>query len=193
LEKYQLDVNLNPENADSQFNFACLLLDNGLAEKAAPHFQKALQFRPELPEYHYKLGNAFMQSGRAEEAIGEYEESLLLRPDYMEARVNLAWILACSPEAVLRNGARAVQLALRADQLSGGKNPTVIGALAAAYAEAGKFTEAVAAVRRAMQLPGVADNAAVAGKLRADMALYQAGSPMRDPSLQRPAAAAPPK
>ena len=154
LEKYQLDVDLNPENADSQFNFACLLLDNGLAEKAAPHFQKALQFRPELPEYHYKLGNAFMQTGRAEEAIGEYEESLLLRPDYMEARVNLAWILACSPEAVLRNGARAVQMALRADQLSGGKNPTVIGTLAAAYAEAGKFAEAAAAVRRALQLPG---------------------------------------
>ncbi|MGD0412190.1 MAG: tetratricopeptide repeat protein, partial [Verrucomicrobiota bacterium] len=149
LEQFQLDVNLNPENPDAQFNFGCVLLDNGLAGKAVPHLQKALQIRPEPPEFHYKLGNAFMQTGRAEEAIRQYEESLRLRPDYMEAGVNLAWILACSPEAAARDGARAVQLALRADQLSGGKNPTVLGTLAAAYAEAGKFTEAVATVRRA--------------------------------------------
>ena len=80
---------------------------------------------------------------------------------------------------------------MRADQLSGGKNPTVLGTLAAAYAEAGKFTEAVATVRRALQWAG--SNSAMAGKLRADLALYQAGAPFRDPLLQQPAAAAPAK
>jgi tetratricopeptide (TPR) repeat protein len=189
LQQFQEDVNLNPENADSQFNFGCLLLDNGLADKAVPHLQKALQLRPELPECHYKLGNAFMQTGRAEEAIRQYEESLRLRPDYMEAGVNLAWILACSPEAAVRDGARAVQLALRADQIAGGKNPTVIGTLAAAYAEAGRFPDAVATVRRAMQLPGVDSNSPVAGILRTYLALYQAGAPFRDPMLQQPPAA----
>jgi len=191
LAQFQMDVDLDPGNPDSQFNFGCLLLTNGLAGKAVPHLQKALQILPEIPEFHYKLGNAFMQTGRAEEAIRQYEESLRLRPNYIEAGVNLAWILACSPDAAVRDGARAVQLALRADQLSGGKDPRVAGTLAAAYAEAGKYSDAVAAVRRALPLAG--SNTPMAGLLRTALALYQAGSPFRDPMLQRADPAAPGK
>ena len=185
LKEFQIEVNLDPENADPQFDLGCLLLTNGLAEKAVPFLQKALQICPELAEIHYKLGNALMETGRASEAMRQYEESLRLRPDYIEAGVNLAWILACSPEAAVRDGARAVQLALRADQLSGGKNPRVIGTLAAAYAEAGKYSDAIAAVRRALQIAGADSNSPVAGTLRTELALYQAGTPLRDPTLQK--------
>jgi len=193
LDQFQIDVNSDPDNPAAQYNFGCALLENGLAGKAVPHLQKALQLRPELAEFHYKLGNAFMQTGRAEEAIRQYEESLRLRPNYIEAGVNLAWILACSPDAAVRNGARAVQLALRAGQLSGGKDPRVIGALAAAYAEAGQYADAIATVRRALQIAGADSNSPMAVTLRKNLALYQAGSPLRDPLLLGASAAAPAK
>jgi tetratricopeptide (TPR) repeat protein len=191
FDKFVLDVNLTPDNPVSQFNLGCAMLDNGLAGRAVDCLQKAVQLRPEVPEYHYKLGNAFLQTGRAAEAMRQYEEALRLRPDYFEARVNLAWILACSPDAALRDGARAVQLASRADQLSGGKNPRVIGTLAAAYAEAGRYSDAIATVRRALQIAGAESNSPVAGTLRTNLALYQAGTPLRDPALETPASAGP--
>ena len=55
----------------------------------------------------------------------------------------MAWLLATSPEASLRDGARAVELAQRAVRLTGGREPDALDTLAAAYAEAGRFAEAV--------------------------------------------------
>jgi cytochrome c-type biogenesis protein CcmH/NrfG len=69
---------------------------------------------------------------------------------------------------------------LLADQLSGGQDPKIIGVLAAAYAETGDFSKAAATVRHALQLAGPASDSALAGILRAQLALYRAGSPFRD-------------
>ena len=61
-------------------------------------------------------------------------------------------MLATSPNPRLRNGAEAIELARRAEQLTGGKNPVVLRTLAAAYAEAERFTEALAAAQKAHDL-----------------------------------------
>ena len=69
-----------------------------------------------------------------------------------EALNNLAWVLATSPKAELRNGAEAVRLAERACELTHYGEPLFIGTLAAAYAEAGRFPEAVTTAEKAEQL-----------------------------------------
>jgi tetratricopeptide (TPR) repeat protein len=187
LEQFQIDVKLRPENAAAQFNLGSLLLEKGLAVQAVPYLQKALQINPAAPEYDYKLGNALLQAGRAREAVAAYDEALRLRPDYMEANANLAWILASHPDPSLRDGDRAVALASRADQLAGGRNPVSLGTLAVAYAAVGKFPEAVATARRALQLLGTETNSPMAVTLRAQIALYQSGQPFRDTVPARPA------
>jgi tetratricopeptide (TPR) repeat protein len=92
----------------------------------------------------------------------------------------IAWMMAASPDAAVRNGTKAVELARQTDQLSGGKNPMMAGTLAAAYAEAGKFDDAIATAQRALQLANGQKNDALAATLQQEIKLYEAGTPLRE-------------
>jgi len=180
LDQFQAQVNLEPADFKAQNNMGTVLLQNGLAGDAIAYLQKAVEIKPADAEPHYLLGNALFRTGRVVEAIRHYEKAIQLSPDHIQARNDLAWILACDPDPSIRNGARAVALALRADQLSGGQNPVVIGTLAAGYAEAGKFSDAIAAGRRACQAALAQTNSVLAELLEERLRFYQAGSPWRD-------------
>jgi tetratricopeptide (TPR) repeat protein len=179
LDQFQAQVNLQPDDFKAQNNMGAILLQNGLAGDAIPFLQKAVAIKPAGAGAHYLLGNALFRMGRVAEAISQYEQSIQLDPDHVQARNDLAWILACDPDPAIRNGARAVELALRADQLSGGQNPVVIGTLAAGYAEAGKFPEAIAADKRARQVALAQTNNVLAGLLEKRLRVYEAGSSWR--------------
>jgi tetratricopeptide (TPR) repeat protein len=180
LSQFEIDVSFQPGDAIAQFAFGRNLLEQGLATDAMLHLEKAVQLRPDSAEYHLKLGDACRQTGRAAEAISQYENTLQIRPHQEQAVSSLAWMLATTPDAALRDGARAVQLALLADQFSGGRDPKIAGVLAAAYAETGDFSKAAATVRHALQMPGAEGDSALVRILREQLALYQAGSPFRE-------------
>src|SRR5439155_4840630 len=86
---------------------------------------------------------------------------------------NLAWALSTCPDASLRNGARAIELAQKADQLAGGQNPILIRTLAAAYAENGRFNDAIETAQRAVQFALAQGDFALASKLEKDLDLYR--------------------
>jgi Flp pilus assembly protein TadD len=180
LSQFEIQVALQPNDAFPQYNFGLVLLNHRLAGDAMPHLEKAVQMRPESADYHLKLGDACRQTGRVAEAIGQYEKALQIRPRHLQTASNLAWLLATTPDASLRDGARAVQLARLADQLSGGQDPKTLGVLAAAYAETGDYSKAAASAERALQLAGAERDSALAGILRAQLAVYRTGSPFRD-------------
>jgi tetratricopeptide (TPR) repeat protein len=166
----------------NQFTLGAALLKNGRAEAALGPLEAALRILPGDVDSHCELAAALLQTGRARSALGEYEKALQIQPDSLPANASLAWILASNPDASLRDGARAVSLALRADQLSGGQNPFVAAALGAAYAEVGDFSQAVAAAQRALQIPGQESRSPLAATVREQLALYRTGSPFRDTS-----------
>jgi protein O-mannosyl-transferase len=181
LDQYEFYVNLKPDDPTTQYNFGNILLEHGQTEEAINHFQKALQLRPDAPaDYHYKLANAYSQAGRSSDSIKEYNLALQSQPDYIQACNNLAWILASNPDPSLRDAPRAVILAEHADQLSRGQNPIVAGTLAVVYANAGNYARAAATAQHALQMPGVEANSPFAAALRAQIALYHAGSPLRE-------------
>jgi Flp pilus assembly protein TadD len=91
-----------------------------------------------------------------------------------------ARVLATTPEAAQRDGAMAVTLAERAVQLGGGTNPAILDTLGAAYAEVGRFSEAVEIVRRAIDFAGKQNNERLAAALKARVALYEARTPLRE-------------
>jgi len=96
------------------------------------------------------------------------------------AHNNLAWLLATCPDASLRDGSRAVELARKAEQLAGSSHPEVLDTLAAAYAEAGQFSEAIETAKKALQLVSAQHNSAMADAVRARLKLYEANSPYRE-------------
>jgi len=72
-----------------------------------------------------------------------------LRPGWNLAAGNLAWLLATTPDAALRNPQRAVELAEEIAQSQNFRDPNTLDTLAAAYAAAGDFERALALGRRA--------------------------------------------
>ena len=89
-------------------------------------------------------------------------------------------MLATSPNAPLRNGAKAIQLAQLADQLTGGANALVLRTLAAAYAEGGQFGKAIESAQAAAQLQQSQGDDSLATELQQDIALYELGLPYRE-------------
>jgi tetratricopeptide (TPR) repeat protein len=177
IAHYQKVLEIKPDYAEAHNNLGSALNSQGRFNEAMVHFQKALEIKPGYVEAHYNLGNALLRKGSTDEAIAHYRKALEIKPDYAEAQNNLARVLATSPQASLRNGNQAVKLAQQANQLTGGENPVMLSTLAAAYAEAGRFPEAVETAQRALQLTGMQSNTTLADAIRSQLKLYQAGLP----------------
>lgn len=102
------------------------------------------------------LGLAAERSGELPAAIANYRAALRANPDSVEAANNLAWILATAPDPALRAPGEAIELAQRAARA--GANPTVLDTLAAAYASARRYSEAVETEERALAALGSGPN-----------------------------------
>ena len=181
IARFQTALRARPDYAPAHSNLGMALFQLGRMDEAIAHFRSALQADPTVADIHNNLGAALVQKGQFEEAVAHYQKALELRPDYPGACNNLAWVLATSPQASVRNGARAVQLARQANQLTSGGNLVIVRTLAAAYAEAGRFPEAIETANQALQLATAQGKSAWADTLQKETRLYQAAVPLRDP------------
>jgi len=93
---------------------------------------------------------------------------------------NLAWALATCPDPAVRNPAEAIQLAERA-RASAPRSPSYLDTLAAAYAAAGRFPDAVAAARQAVALAEAAGPTDAAARFRLRFDLYRTNQPFHEP------------
>jgi tetratricopeptide (TPR) repeat protein len=177
IAQFQKALAINPGYAEVHNNLGSAFRQQGRMDEAIAQFQKALAINPDYAEAHYNLGNAFLQQGHMDKATAHFQQALTIKPGYVEAQNNMAWVLATCPQASLRNGIKAVGLAERANQLTGNGNPVILHTLAAAYAEAGRFSEAIETVQRALHLAEEQSNTALAGPLQSQLKLYQAGIP----------------
>jgi hypothetical protein len=103
-----------------------------------------------------------------------------LNPDLTVALNNLAWVLATNPDEQFRDGPEAVRLAERACELTHYGQPMLIGTLAAAYAESGRFPESVTTAKKAEQLATDAGLKELAERNRQLLHFYQAGKPYHE-------------
>jgi tetratricopeptide (TPR) repeat protein len=178
IAQFEKAREINPAAADTYNNLGAVLAQQGRMDEAIACFQKTLEIKPDYADARYNLGNSFLQQGHVEEALAQYQKTLEIKPDHIGALNNLAWVLATSPRASLRNGIMAIRLAERANQLAGGKDPEILATLAAAYAEAGNFPKAIETVQSALHLPEAQSTPAAAGALQSQLKLYQTGNPL---------------
>jgi tetratricopeptide (TPR) repeat protein len=176
-------IDLRPENGPAHDNLAKALLRKGQVTDAMIQYRKFLEIEPENVEARNTLGTALVQQGRVSEAIAQWQAALAIQPNNGNAASNLAWVYATCPEDSIRDGPRAVELAERAMSLSGGKIPMVFRIAAAAYAEDGRFADAIKAAERGAELANSQGNSALAVELQNSIVLYEAGKPLRDPGI----------
>jgi Flp pilus assembly protein TadD len=181
----------NKPQADRACNLANALARLGRLDEAIAAYQKTLELKPELVDARYALGMALQRQGKVPEALAQWREAIRLQPDHVPSLNQLAWLSASSPDATVRNGAQAVELAQRAAKLNAA-DPNVLDTLAAAYAEAGRFPEALQTARQALDLATRQGNKAFADDVRARIQLYQTGSPYRDTQQPSPPTSARP-
>jgi len=170
-------LRLRPRYPEAHINLGNVFLKQELPDEAIAHYRQALEIEPRLPKIHNNFGNALRLKGEFEQAIKQYERTIELNPRDISALNNLAWMFAACSRVTLRDGARAVDLASRADQLSQGTNVIVLHTLAAAYAQNGQFSEAIRTAERALQLAKTQGNASLGDALRQEIALFRSGSP----------------
>ena len=183
ISKLQAAIDLRPENGPAHDNLAKALLQKGRLAEAMVHYRKFLEIEPGNVEARNILGTALIQQGRVTEAIDQWQKVLAIQPDNGNAASNLAWVFATCPEDSMREGAHAVELAEKALRISGGKIPMIYRVLAAAYAENGRFSDAIETAQRGAELANSQGNPALAAELESNIALYQSGKPLRDPSI----------
>ncbi len=119
------------------------LLEAGEFERAAEFYEKSVASQPRDVKAQYSLAWAYEQSGQFARAMEGYERVLVLDPRRASCRNNVAWILATAPDASLRNGKKALEMAFAARQLHGRDEAWLADTLAAAFAETGDFAAAV--------------------------------------------------
>jgi Tfp pilus assembly protein PilF len=180
MVRYRVAVAIDPHYAKAYYNMGQILRKAGNWQKAADAFMAAARCNPSDVPTQLNLANVLSHLGRTSEAIAHYERALELDANSTEALNNLAWLLSTCSDARLRDGARAVQLGEQACELTGFKVPVFLGTLAAAYAEAGRFTEAVTTAHSASILATEAGDVATATANRKLIELYQANKPYRD-------------
>jgi len=183
IAAYRKALELQPTGAAIANALGNALMTKGNLDEAIFYLRKAVDLAPTLARVHNSLGNALVRKGHLAEAIAEYGKTIELQPTNTTTLNNLAWVLAAAPDDSVRNGERAVSLAQKAVHLSGANSPEMLATLSVAYAEVGKFPDAIAAAQRALELPGAKSNPSLIDSLQSKIKLYESHSPFRDTSL----------
>jgi Flp pilus assembly protein TadD len=184
IENFRKALRIRPDNAEVHGALAGALMRNGQASEAISHWERAVALQPEAVQARDQLGALLVQQGKWRDALAQWRESLKYDPDDANALNNLAWVLATAGDSSARDGTQAVVLAQRASRIAGGANPLILRTLAAAQAESGDFSGAMETGERGMQSANEQHNPALADELRRNMTLYEAKTPLRDPTLR---------
>ena len=173
-------LRLKPDHIEVEKKLAEVLMRTGKAAEAIPYCEAVVKAEPQNAHARFVLGSACLAAKQPEQAAASFKEALRLAPDAPECMNALAWIYATSPQAELRNGAEAVRLAEQACQLSQRQKTAVLDTLAAAYAEAGRFEDAVKTTEELRARAAAAHDTNTVDTARQRLEFNKAGEPYRD-------------
>lgn len=141
----------------------------------------AVRVRPDFAAGHENLGYAFYLQGKFSDSLAHLRLALEDEPDRVSVLNLAASLLATCPDASIRNGAEAIALAKRAQQLTAGHDAAILDTLSAAYAEMGLFPQAIETEQQAVALATRQGKLPLANTLKAHLARYKSNAPLREP------------
>jgi tetratricopeptide (TPR) repeat protein len=171
-------IRLRPSYASAHQQLADLLAASGATDEALAHAAEAARLAPEEGS---ALAITYMEADRPGDAIRVLRGVLARDPADADAAGMLAWLLATSRQDELRDGKAAVVLAERSLGTDAQEAPDAdrLDTLAAAYAEVGRFADAIATARRAEAAARAAGSADLAAEIATRLLLYEEGRPFR--------------
>jgi tetratricopeptide (TPR) repeat protein len=175
MHEYEAALALDPDLAGAHAKLGALLTAAGRLDEAAAHLQRALELSPDEIETLRSMAITRTLQGRVEDAVRSYRALLARAPKDLDALNNIAWIRATHADAAHRDGAEAVRLAETARDAAPEANDVLYSTLAAAYAESGRFADAVKAGERAVELARAAHRDADAQRFAAQLDGYAHG------------------
>jgi tetratricopeptide (TPR) repeat protein len=178
--QYAVAMTNGTPDAGLRHSLATALGKQGKSAEAFYQLQEALKQEPNNAQFNFEVAEILAEQGKKREAIPHYKKAIDGDPQFVFALNNLAWLLATDPDDQIRDGRRAVELAQRACEVSKWKHAFLIGTLAAAYAEAGRFPDAVTTAERARDTARADNQEQVAKRNEELLALYRAGKPFHE-------------
>jgi Flp pilus assembly protein TadD len=177
---------VSPDEPSLHYTLGLALARKGDFMTATNQFAYALLFGPDGAEVYMSFGQVLLCLGDGPSGLKHFREAVRLAPDSPPALNELAWVLATSPDATLRNGPEAVPLAEHACAVTNRRNPKWLATLAAAYAEAGRFPEAISAAQEALSLARTTGDEATVERTGNLLGCFQSGRPFRENSVPSP-------
>jgi protein O-mannosyl-transferase len=174
-------LRLKDTSAAAHANLGAVLCALGQLDEGISHLERALVLDPEYTTAHGNLGEAYASSGKRALAAQQFARAVEASPDNPFLLNRLAWLLATSPEDTVRNGSRAVELAERSASLTSRRDLMSLETLSAAYAEAGRFDDAVVTGREALALAERQGSRVTADELARRIPMLESRQKVREP------------
>jgi tetratricopeptide (TPR) repeat protein len=185
---FQKALQLKPDSAEAHDNLGVALRKQGKLDEAIAQFEQAVCIKPDLADCRNSFAKTLIMKGRLDDAIDQFRAAVRLKPDWYAPMNDLAWYIATHPEIKNRDVNEAIRLATRACELTNYKSPAIVGTLAAAYASAGRFPEAINTAKTALALARAANLLKIENIIQYHLTFYEQGKPYVEPPA-KPAAA----
>jgi Tfp pilus assembly protein PilF len=177
ISDFNKALKLNAADTSALEGRARTYSEMGDQDHAIADFNAILE-RWNLPYLFTSRGYAYSKKGDYDRAIADFREGVKLMPENDSSLNSLAWFLCTCPDGKFRNGNEAVTIAMKACMISQWSNAYEVDTLAAAYAETGQFSKALAYQDRAMSYDKL-DKTRL-DEMQRRRALYERGQPYRE-------------
>lgn len=150
ISSFTTAVNLDPKNVSILNSRGWNFYRKKNYDRAIQDFNQVIQLEPKNPSAFRNRANAYARMGNFRRAHRDFDKAIQLDPEFSEAISDKAWRLATAPDIRFRNGQQALKLANRAIALR--DHAYHRRALAAAFAEVGRFSDAVREAKAAISM-----------------------------------------
>lgn len=181
LTAFRRALELRPGVALVHNNLGVVLAKLGRLDEAQTNLSRAMELQPRDPHAFYLTGTLYLRRGDLKEATNSFGLALRLNPNHVRTLLLFARLLAANENAPLRNGSNAILFAERGLMVADAVRPATLDTLAMAYAEAGRFDDAIKAAESAMELlKAGGDDSELLNEISQRRSLFTSRTPYRE-------------
>ena len=179
IKAFETAIASDARYVEPRFSLANALRRGGRAKESLPQYAEVLRLDPTVSQASFGYAMGLVRLGRYQEASARFEVAMKTFPDQPGFAHAQARLLAAAPDDRVRNGARA--LSIMNELLKTQQTLAMAETMAMAFAELGRFDEAVQWQRDAIRAASESKRDDLVQRLSANLRLYQSRQPCRVP------------